>query len=133
MIYVDTSALLKRYVDEPDSEQAVGYLLSDPEWVCARHGQVEVRRNLHRLLGGGAREATLAAFAQDWARIHVVELDEVTCESAAAIAEVTGARTLDALHLAAAVRAGGRGALVVTFDHRQATAARALGLRVLGA
>lgn len=94
---------------------------------------VEVRRNLRRLLGGTAREAALAAFAADWARIHLVELDEVTCESAAAIAEVTGARSLDALRLAAAVRAGGRAALLVTFNHRQAGAARSLGLRVLGA
>ncbi len=133
MIYVDTSALLKRYIDEPDSEQAVGCLLAEPAWVCARHVLVEVLRNLRRLLDGAAREAALAAFAADWARVHLVELDEVTCESAAAIAEVTGARTLDALHLAAAVRAGGRGALLVTFDHRQAGAARSLGLRVLSA
>ncbi len=125
--------MLKRYVDEPDSEQAVGYLMADPTWVCARHVLVEVRRNLHRLLGPEARGAALACFAQDWARTHVVELDEVICESAAAIAETTGARSLDVLHLAAAVRAGGPGAVVVTFDLRQATAARAIGLRVLGA
>jgi hypothetical protein len=38
----------------------------------------------------------------------------------------------DALHLAAAVRVGGVGTPFLTFDARQAQAARALGLAVLG-
>lgn len=133
MIYIDTSALLKRYVQERDSERAEGYLLTDPDWVTARHTLVEVRRNLHRLLASGPRGLALGAFAEDWERMNVVELDAITCEMAAAVAESTGARSLDALHLAAAVRAGGRASTLVTFDARQAVAARALGLVVLGA
>ena len=133
MIYVDTSALLKRYVEEPDSDRAEGYLLGDPVWVTARITLVEVRRNLHRLLSPLAREAALALFTDVWMRMKVVELDAITCESAAAVSEVTGARSLDALHLAAAIRAGGPGMTVVTFDARQASAARALGLDVFGA
>jgi predicted nucleic acid-binding protein len=43
---------------------------------------------------------------------------------------MTGARTLDALHLAAAQRIGGA-VPFVTFDVRQAQAARTLGLVVL--
>jgi len=42
-------------------------------------------------------------------------------------------RTLDALHLAAVQRAGGPAVAYLTFDVRQAEAARALGLTVLGA
>lgn len=133
MIYVDTSALLKRYVAEPDSDRAEGYLLADPTWVTARVTLVEVRRNLHRLLPPPSHGAALAAFTEDWARMNVVELDETTCESAAAVAESTGGRSLDALHIAAAIRAGGRELIMVTFDVRQASAARAFGLRVLGA
>ena len=85
------------------------------------------------LLSPQAREAALALFTDDWMRMNVVELDAITCESAAAVSEVTGARSLDALHLAAAIRAGGPGMTVVTFDARQASAARALGLDVFGA
>ena len=47
------------------------------------------------------------------------------------IAELTGARTLDALHLAAAQRVGGSAVGFVTFDLRQAQAARILGMTVL--
>jgi predicted nucleic acid-binding protein len=41
-------------------------------------------------------------------------------------------RTLDALHLAAAERAGGGTLVFVTYDIRQAQAARSLGWPVLG-
>ena len=50
-LYVDSSALLKRYVDEPDSDTAETLLRSDPSLLTARHTIVEVRRNLARLLG----------------------------------------------------------------------------------
>jgi len=132
-LYVDSSALLKRYVDEPDSERCEALLLADPTWVTGRHTLLEIRRNLPRLLEGEALAAAREQFAADWRRMNVVELDELTCEMAADVAETTGARSLDALHLGALCRAG-KGALsLVTFDIRLAQAGRALGVTVLGA
>jgi predicted nucleic acid-binding protein len=132
-LYVDASALLKRYVDEPDSEAAESLLRSDSSLLTARHTLVEVRRNLTRLLDERDAVAARSAFMQDSDVLSIVELDAATCESAAAIAEVTGARTLDALHLAAAQRVGGAAVPFLTFDVRQAQAARSLGLTVIGA
>lgn len=119
-LYVDSSALLKRYLAEPDSQRFEEALLSDPDWITARVTVVEVRRNLTRQLRG--REVTDARgqFERDWRRFHVVELDEATCDRAAELAELTGVRTLDALPL-------------LTADIRQAQAARSLGWAVLGA
>jgi uncharacterized protein len=131
-LYVDTSALLKRYVEEPESARCEQMLLDDPVWLTARHTFVEVRRNLPRLLDGEPLTAAREQFAADWARLHVVELDETTCAIAADVAEATGARTLDALHLAALSRLGKDGVTLLTFDGRQAQAARALGLAVVG-
>lgn len=131
-LYVDTSALLKRYVDEADSDVAERHLLSDLVWVTARHSFVEVRRNLARLLTGAALTKARRYFDADWSRTHVVELDGQTCELAATLAEVSGVRTLDALHLAALQRVGGGRIPLLTFDVRQAQAARALGITVLG-
>jgi hypothetical protein len=74
-----------------------------------------------------------AAFTKDLNVFSIVELDEVTCERAAAVAEVTGVRSLDAMHLAAAQRVGGSAVTFVTFDARQAQAARTLGFNVVGA
>jgi uncharacterized protein len=131
-LYVDTSALLKRYVDEPDSDVADSHLRSDPSLLTARHTIAELRRNLARLLAGRELATARSAFAVDLEAISIVELDEVTCDGAAQIAEVTGVRTPDALHLAAAQRVGGPAVPFLTFDVRQAQAARALGLTVVG-
>lgn len=131
-LYLDSSALLKRYVDEPDSEVAERYLLADPDWATARHTEVELRRNLPRLLSGESLLQARLSFQRDWENLDVVELDAMTCSLAATAAELTGARTLDALHLAAAQRLGLGGLTFLTFDLRQAQAARRLGLRVAG-
>ncbi len=56
-LYVDSSALLTRYVDEPDSDAANALLASDPSLLTARHTIVEVRRNLARLLDERAATA----------------------------------------------------------------------------
>ncbi len=128
MIYVDTSAMLKLYVDESDSERVESLLALDREWYTGRLTLVEVRRNLARILPDlGSRQRALAAFARDFERAHVIELDAATCEAAAAIAESTGSKSLDAMHLACALRSGAGRQAFLTFDRGQAQAARALG------
>ena len=131
-LYLDSSALLKRYVDEPDSADCDQILAADASWITGRHTWVEVVRNLARLLSGAEQARLLRAFRSDWNRISVVELDQTTIESAAEVAKTYGVRTLDALHLAAAQRVGGTSVPFVTFDVRQAQAARAMGMTVLG-
>ena len=132
-LYVDSSALLKRYIEEPDSDAAESHLRADPTLLTGRHTIVEVRRNLARLLDERDAAAARSAFTQDTGGLSIVELDQVTCETAASIAELIGVRTLDALHLAAAQRAGGPTVTFLTFDLKQAQAARDLGMTVVGA
>jgi predicted nucleic acid-binding protein len=133
MLYVDSSALLKRYVDEPESGQCERYLLADPDWLTARVTYVEVRRNLARLLDARALAEARRSFARDWKRTTVVELDEATCVAAAELAEASGVRSIDALHLAAAGRVGRDALRFLTYDIRLARAAREQGFAVLGA
>ncbi len=130
--YADSSALLKRYVDEPDSDTAEELLAGATELVTGRHTAVEVRRNLARMLTGTALTEARSWFATDLSSFAIIELDHDTCELAATIAEQTGVRTLDALHLGAARRLG-LAVTFVTFDVRQAQAARTLGFVVAGA
>lgn len=132
-LYLDSSALLKRYVDEPDSAQFNHILLSDSIWMTCRLTWVEVWRNLGRRLNHEDVADMRAAFRRDWEHLAIIEIDHVLCEEAGAVADVTGARTLDAAHLAALRRAGPDGIVLVTADLRQAQAARALGIPVLGA
>ena len=46
MQYVESSALVKRYISEPDTDTALRLLAADAEWVTAAHTMVEVRRTL---------------------------------------------------------------------------------------
>ncbi len=131
-LYVDSSALLKRYVDEHDSDAAVALMSTDPVLVTSRVTEVEVRRNLARLLSGASLTAVRRRFGSDLDAFALVALDATTCNEAARIAEQTLCRSLDALHLASALRAGAA-TTVLTFDIRQAQVARGLGLAVVGA
>lgn len=131
MLYVDTSALLKRYVAEHDSQAAADLMNSDPVLITSRLTEIEVRRNLVRLLAPTDAAQAKKRFLQDLDAFALVAIDHTTCNTAAAIAEQTLCRSLDAVHLAAAQRAGPT-TTVLTFDTRQAQAARTLGLTVIG-
>jgi predicted nucleic acid-binding protein len=131
-LYVDSSALLKRSVDERDSEVAERWMASDEVLVTSRLTEVEVRRNLARLLEGAAALSARRQFEADLDAFALVALDATTSREAARIAESTGCRSLDALHLASALRAGPTTTLL-TFDLRQERVARDPGLRVVGA
>jgi predicted nucleic acid-binding protein len=132
-IYVDSSALVKRYVDEPESDAAERVLLSDDAWLTANHTYVEVVLSLARRLTDADLSPAIEAFKSDWSRMLVVAVDHEICRRAATIGAETHTRTLDALHLAAADRAGGRQLRFLTFDLRLADAARGLGFPVIGA
>ncbi len=131
-LYVDSSALVKRYVLEEQREEAETTLLSDPVWVTGRHTYVEVSLALRRRLADAELDIARNAFEEDWARTHIVALDEALCRRGVELGAATESRTLDALHLAAAERAGGRSIPIVTFDVRLARAARALGFALIG-
>lgn len=130
-LYVDTSALLKRYVKERDSAVAINLMSTDEVLVTSQLTEIEIRRNLVRLLQPPQALAAKRSFGKDLDAFALVQLDATTCNAAARIAEETLCRSLDAIHLAAAQRAGSATTLL-TFDHRQAQAARSIGLAVVG-
>jgi predicted nucleic acid-binding protein len=133
-LYADASAILKLYLDEVESDVARDVLRGDPVWISACITAVEVRRNLARLLADEALEDAQEQFRRDWADVASLAIDDETSERASELAEATGLRTLDALHVEAAERAAAEDDLrMVTFDVRLAAAARSLGWTVLGA
>ena len=72
--YVDSSALLKRYVEEADSVAADALLRADGALLTARHTIVEVRRNLASRLAGRDLAAARTAFAADLRAFSVIAL-----------------------------------------------------------
>ena len=131
--YIDSSALLKRYVAEPDSAVAAELLDADPVLITSWVTAVEVRRNLARLLDGAVLRRARAQFNRDLDGFALVLCDEVVALAAAEIGETLGVRSLDAIHLASARRVRDDRLTFVTFDLRQAQAARSLVLTVRGA
>lgn len=130
-LYVDSSAFLKYYIDEEGSELVHQLFTTDPILTTARHSLVEVRRNLSRLLNSNELALIRNNFLKDIESFNIVELDAITCDLAAQIAESLAVRTLDSLHLGAAKRLGIEFKFF-TFDVRQAKAARSLGFKVVG-
>ena len=130
-LYVDTSALIKRYIAERDSDVAEKLMATDPVLVTSWLTEVELRRNLTRLLEGNELLTARRQVQADLDAFALVNLDGVTCNDAARVAEQTLCRSLDALHVAAARRAG-ESTTFLTFDVRQAQAARSAGLTVIG-
>lgn len=130
-LYVDTSALMKRYIDEPDSDLANQLMLSDPVLVTSRLTEIELRRNLARLLYGEDLLRIRRRLQSDLHSFAVIDLDSATCNEAARITEQTLCRSLDALHIAAGLRTG-NSTTFLTFDIRQGQAARSAGLMVVG-
>ena len=122
---------MKGDFDERDSGASVELMASDPVLVTSALTEVVVGRNLTRRLAGEAPEEARARFQLELDAFALVAVDATTCNEAARITDQTLCRPLDSVHLASALRAGSATTLL-TFDIRQAQAARSLGLSVVG-
>jgi len=125
--YLDSSAIVKFAVIEPESAAMAAWRADlDPEDVVmtCELAVAEVVRAVRRVDGD-----------VDVALAHLDSLEQVVMDRdlmlAAGGVHPPGIRTLDAIHLAAAVAAGEELGAVITYDARMADAARALGLIAL--
>jgi predicted nucleic acid-binding protein len=133
MLFLDTSALVKRYVAEDGTDLVLARMLDDPEWAVSALARTETEITLCRLgFPMDENEDVWQRLRADWERCHVVPVDPACLERAAEIGCQFEVRTLDALHLAAADRLP-RPVVMLTFDQRQADAARSMDLVVEGA
>lgn len=123
--YLDASAAAKLLVEEPESVALARFLDSaGPEDTTASSALLETE--LRRL--AVRAELAQAAVSEVLARVALVEPDRALFHEAGLL---PGARmrSLDALHLATAVRLGD--SVVVAYDARLLEAARAVGLGVV--
>ncbi len=132
MLYVESSAMMKLFRPEVGSDITLRAVTEERALVTSRLTEIEVRRNFVRHFAGEELARVQRRLQIDLDEFALVGLDAEVCEDAARIAEDTLCRSLDAIHLAAARRASPNAA-VLTFDRRQAEAARAIGMAVLGA
>lgn len=133
MLFLDTSALIKRYVAEEGSALVLQRMDDDAEWAVSAVAQTEAEITLCRLgFDPDANAEMRQRLREDLERCHMVPVDPACLARAAEVGCRHQLRTLDALHLAAADRLP-RPLTVLTFDRRQADAARSMDLDVEGA
>lgn len=124
MIYLDSSALVKLVVREPQSRALMRYLEQHSDRASCGLARTEVVRAVSTQ-GGRA----LARARKLLNRIDLVALDDELLDDAGLLGPSV-LRSLDAIHLAAARSLGRDLVAVVTYDSRMAAAATALGFEV---
>lgn len=131
LFYADASALVKLVLDEPESD-TLRTFLDDADLVCSELVLSEVPRAVRRATSHDPRLPADVLFARS---SHVLEtlallpLDRDVLLAAGALAE-PALRTLDAIHLAAALAVEPVDGFL-SYDERQAAAARLAGLRTI--
>ena len=124
MVYLDSSALVKLVIAEPESAALRRYLGGEPERASSALARVEVLRAIR---GQSTTAPTRARRLLQ--RLHLVPIDDDLLD-AAAMLDPTILRGLDDIHLAAAQLFGDELTAVVTYDRRMATAAALTGMVV---
>jgi predicted nucleic acid-binding protein len=139
--YADPSALLKLYLNEPESRAMAAWRakLSGPLAVT-HHGRIELINGIslaahRRFLSDAALAAALAALDDDFETGRYRQTDLLWRSALKRAGELSrkhtpalGTRSLDVLHVASALELGLR--RFVSFDERQQNLARSVGLKV---
>ena len=131
LYYADASAVVKLIRDEPESA-SLRVFLSDADLVSCELLVTEVPRAIRRAADRDARvplDALVARAGETLDAIALLPLDRALLAAAGALAEPM-LRALDAIHVAAAVDLAPLDAFV-SYDERQAAAARLAGLRTV--
>jgi uncharacterized protein len=122
--YLDSSALVKLAVREPESQALRRYLARRRPLVCSALARVEVARSLISL-----DEQAIRHGEEVLSRIDLVRINDRVLR-AATILMPAELRSLDAIHLATAQLFASELHRIVTYDNRMASAAKDLGWHV---
>ncbi|THJ16241.1 MAG: type II toxin-antitoxin system VapC family toxin [Nitrospira sp. CG24B] len=136
--YFDASVLVKRYVKEQGSATA-RRLLQQYRFLSSAVAPVEVLSlvNRRRTLGELTQRDCLAIrsrLRKDHSYWELVEVSEVVLHQAEELAQRTGLRTLDAVHLASLLTFQAASGLIVPFitaDVRQRKVAETMALNLI--
>lgn len=140
LLYLDSSALVKLYVNEPGSETVHALVHQASVVATSVIAYPEARAAVARRV----REAVLtpdqalrikAGLAADWGAFWVIPVRDDIARTAGDLSELHALRGMDALHLASALwldRQHDDRLVFAVWDRRLAGGARAAGLVVVG-
>ena len=124
VVYLDSSAIAKLLLPEPDREDLRSYLMTRPIRATSTVSLVEVARAIWRRDRQQER-----GLPEVWASVDLIPFDLGVADRATKI-EPPALRTLDAIHVASALQLGTDLVAFVTYDIKLAAAAEERGLRV---
>lgn len=140
MLYLDTSALAKLYVAEPETAEVVGWVKAQDEAIpfsslheielasvlerraAAGDLSAEAVRGIWRTIETDLRRGILQRIDPDWAAVFSRAILMVRRKGR------SGLRSLDSLHLACALQL--RASCLITYDQIQSSAAVTEGMEV---
>lgn len=121
--YIDTSAFVKLIVVEPESTELYERLRRFPVRVSSTLLRTEAARALRR----SGNDQLIAVARRLFAAMNLIRVDEPLLDRAGDLGPPE-LRSLDAIHLAAALSVGPELAVVLTYDRRLRAAAIEQGL-----
>jgi predicted nucleic acid-binding protein len=124
LLYLDSSAIVKLVVREPETPALRELLRAWPERVSSVIARIEVPRAARNVSATAVRRAGAVV-----ARLGLVELGDEVIERAAGLNPPI-LRTLDAIHLATALSLGEEVGSFCAYDPRLADAAASAGMDV---
>ena len=105
-LYLDSSSLVKLYVEEPGSDEVHRLLQKADVVITSVIAYAEVRasfarRRRERLMSPADCSSATRQFELDWARFASIPVGEHSALAAGRVADEHGIRALDAVHLSA--------------------------------
>lgn len=136
IVYLDASALVKRYVSEAGSREVNDLIAEAPVVGTAAISHAEVSPALAKaarmgLLSREDAASALQVFNAEWESLVRLQMTEVLISHAATLAWEHGLRGYDSVHLAAAVfwqDMVGEEVLLATYDRQLWDTAKTIGL-----
>jgi uncharacterized protein len=119
LVYLDSSAIVKLVVREPESGALFEWLDARPDRISSAIARVEVLRALRR---SGVAEGVRRRALDVLARLALMPIDRTILDAASELGP-SDLRSLDAIHLATALSVGADLGGLVTYDERLAAAA----------
>lgn len=136
ILYLDTSALIKLYIDEPGSEMVKEFLDASQIISTSCVAYVEARAGVARKFREGElsesdRKRIIEDLGMDWGNYFIIEVSESVRKLGGKLVDNHSLRGFDAIHLASALLLKSSVRSVVAFscfDERLKKAAQAEGL-----
>jgi predicted nucleic acid-binding protein len=139
MIYLDSSALVKRYLKEIGTEVVNSLIFSSEEKATSKLSYPEIlsafaRKHRANEIGKGVLHSAINKFESDWPQLYVIEFSNEMLQPIKQLSQKYPLRAADTVHLASALWLRSSTKVDVTFvasDSRLLEAARRENLQVV--